>query len=251
MVDVSTKPWSFKKGIDGAPAGSSALARRVRDGRPSSARPSSAPAGRTPQFRIEMKPVEMDASITQLTLDVDGQIVRYAYGPQVPTTVTWPGPRLTNQVRLQLLAAAVRQFRHAVRGAVGAASAVRPRADPAGLLSRALPRRTERRRAPRDIRDQRRQRAESAAPARARAIQLPRQAMSDDLAIGWFGKLPVIGRFRLPATAALAAGWPRRLDAPRPGRIAGDDARRLEGSRLRRHPPGTVRFPRALPAATR
>jgi type VI secretion system protein ImpL len=102
LVDVSTKPWSFKKGIDGTPVGSSASlvsferAAVIRDA-------FFRAGGRTPQFRIEMKPLEMDASITQLTLDVDGQIVRYAYGPQVPTTVTWPGPRLTNQVRLQLL----------------------------------------------------------------------------------------------------------------------------------------------------
>lgn len=37
-----------------------------------------------------------------MTLDVDGQTVRYAQGPQAPSTVKWPGPRNSNQVRLQV-----------------------------------------------------------------------------------------------------------------------------------------------------
>jgi type VI secretion system protein ImpL len=101
IVDISTKPWSFRKGIDGSSAGTSGSL--VAFERAAVIREAFFRAGgRTPQFRVEIKPVEMDASITQLTLDVDGQIVRYAYGPQVPTTITWPGPRQTNQVRLQL-----------------------------------------------------------------------------------------------------------------------------------------------------
>jgi type VI secretion system protein ImpL len=101
MVDISTNPWSFKRSVDGAPAGgASALvafqrAQVIRDvffrG-----------GTRTPQVSFSIKPVEMDAAITQLSLDVDGQVLRYAHGPQLSQTMTWPGPRGSNQVRLQL-----------------------------------------------------------------------------------------------------------------------------------------------------
>ena len=32
---------------------------------------------------------EMDAALREFVLDVDGQIVRYAHGPQIPATVQW------------------------------------------------------------------------------------------------------------------------------------------------------------------
>ena len=40
--------------------------------------------------------------LLERTLDVDGQIVRYAHGPQIPTAVAWPGPRGTNVVRVMV-----------------------------------------------------------------------------------------------------------------------------------------------------
>jgi type VI secretion system protein ImpL len=100
-VDTSTKPWSFRRGIDGAPAGGSAslssfekaaVIREVffRGGT------------RTPQFRVDMKPVEMDASITTFALDVDGTPLSYLHGPQTPRSIVWPGPAGRNQVRVAL-----------------------------------------------------------------------------------------------------------------------------------------------------
>jgi type VI secretion system protein ImpL len=100
-VDTSTRPWSFRRGIDGAPAGASAslaafekaaVIREVffRGG------------GRTPQFRVDMKPVEMDASITTFALDADGTSLSYLHGPQTPRSIVWPGPGGRNQVRVAL-----------------------------------------------------------------------------------------------------------------------------------------------------
>jgi type VI secretion system protein ImpL len=57
---------------------------------------------RGPGLRIEMKPVEMDPGILQFSLDVDGQVLRYAHGPTVPQTIQWPGPRGSNQIRVQV-----------------------------------------------------------------------------------------------------------------------------------------------------
>ena len=56
--------------------------------------------GRAPGLRLDFKPVEMDATISNFTLDVDGQLVKYAHGPQIPATVQWPGPGGSAQVRL-------------------------------------------------------------------------------------------------------------------------------------------------------
>ncbi len=100
-VDTTTRPWSFRQ-IGDASIGdtSSALeefhrAQIIRDvfflG-----------GSRTPSMRIEFKPLEMDSSITQFLLDVDGQLVKYSHGPQVPMSVQWPGSRGSTQVRLQV-----------------------------------------------------------------------------------------------------------------------------------------------------
>lgn len=101
MVDMSTKPWSFKKGVDGTSMGGSAgllafqRAAVIRDvyfrG-----------GGQAPTLKLEMKPVEMDASIIQFTLDIDGQLFKYSHGPQIGMPITWPGSRGSQQVRVEL-----------------------------------------------------------------------------------------------------------------------------------------------------
>ncbi|MET0851600.1 MAG: type VI secretion system membrane subunit TssM, partial [Candidatus Rokuibacteriota bacterium] len=58
--------------------------------------------GNTPNISLEFKPVEMDAQISQFTLDVDGKVVRYAHGPQVPVRVQFPGPSGRSQVRVTI-----------------------------------------------------------------------------------------------------------------------------------------------------
>jgi type VI secretion system protein ImpL len=101
IVDTSTKPWSYRP-----------LGDARRGGTPASLRPFQQAqmirdvffrgGARTAGLQLEFKPVEMDASILQFLLDVDGQLVRYSHGPQVPAKVLWPGPSGKNQVRLAL-----------------------------------------------------------------------------------------------------------------------------------------------------
>ena len=104
-VDTSARPWSFRQGDDASTGDAS--------GAPSSALEEFHRAqiirdvfflggSRTPSMRIEFKPLEMDSSITQFLLDVDGQLVKYSHGPQVPMPVQWPGSRGSTQVRLQV-----------------------------------------------------------------------------------------------------------------------------------------------------
>jgi type VI secretion system protein ImpL len=101
LVDTSTHPWSFRPVADKPALTSAALAQferaaRIRDiffrgG-----------SGNGLSIRLDFKPMEMDADITQFILDVDGQLVKYAHGPVVPMTVQWPGPKGSNQVRVQI-----------------------------------------------------------------------------------------------------------------------------------------------------
>ncbi|SMC29538.1 type VI secretion system protein ImpL [Andreprevotia lacus DSM 23236] len=96
QVDTAARPWRFK-GENGARANFLAAFERaavIRDVYFSG-------GSRTPSVRVEIKPVQMDANISQIVLDIDGQIVRYAHGPQVGTQVQWPGTRGSNQIRVQ------------------------------------------------------------------------------------------------------------------------------------------------------
>ena len=98
-VDTSRKPWSFRP-VDGVPLGAdvgtlpqfqrAAVIRETFFG----------PGGGVVTTKLEFKPVEMDAALREITIDIDGQIVRYAHGPQIPAAVQWPGPRGTGVVRV-------------------------------------------------------------------------------------------------------------------------------------------------------
>ncbi|MBI3897475.1 MAG: type VI secretion system membrane subunit TssM [Gammaproteobacteria bacterium] len=100
LVDTSTKPWSYRHTGARSGGGTETLrqfqrAQTIRD-------VFFRNGGQTPAMRLEFKPIEMDASITQFLLDVDGQIVRYRHGPQVAQPVQWPGPRGSSQVRVEM-----------------------------------------------------------------------------------------------------------------------------------------------------
>lgn len=101
MVDISTSTWTFKQGVDGTPVGGSASlvafqrAATIRD-------VFFRAGGGTPSIRIEVKPLDMDATIAQMSLDVDGDLLRYQHGPQIPKSLTWPGTRGSGQIRLQV-----------------------------------------------------------------------------------------------------------------------------------------------------
>jgi type VI secretion system protein ImpL len=96
-VNTSTRPWRFRETMGDA-SGALPQFQRAQMIRDVFFHGVGAGAG----MRLELKPLMMDASISQWIIDIDGQIVKYSHGPQVPTMVQWPGPRGTNQVRLQL-----------------------------------------------------------------------------------------------------------------------------------------------------
>ena len=101
FVDTSTKPWSFRQHSGasmGSPAGALQQFQRAATLRDTFFRA----GGNAPGLRLDFRPLEMDATITQFILDVDGQLVKYAHGPQIPAQVQWPGPRGSTQVRVAL-----------------------------------------------------------------------------------------------------------------------------------------------------
>ena len=100
-VDTAARPsWRFKQ-VDGTALGTD-LGTLPQFQRASVIRETFFPAGNAVSIKLEFKPVDMDNELKSFILDVDGQLVRYAHGPQIPTQVTWPGPRGSSQVRLQI-----------------------------------------------------------------------------------------------------------------------------------------------------
>ncbi len=93
-VDTGQKPWRFK---DPAMGQSAALAefQRAQVIRDVFFRG----GGSMPSIQLEFKPVEMDASIQQFILDVDGKLVKYSHGPQIAVPVQFPGPGGRSMVR--------------------------------------------------------------------------------------------------------------------------------------------------------
>ncbi|WPG19197.1 type VI secretion system membrane subunit TssM [Kosakonia cowanii] len=101
-VDTTQATWRFMPGIDGKtlPGSEGVLvpfqqAQSIRDA-------FFANGSATPSFRTTVRTVRMDNTILNMTLDVDGQILRYSHGPQAVQIVSWPGTGGTNQVRMQL-----------------------------------------------------------------------------------------------------------------------------------------------------
>ncbi|WP_028105125.1 type VI secretion system membrane subunit TssM [Pseudoduganella violaceinigra] len=99
-VNTATRPWSFRPVGDASMGASSAAL--VQFQRAQVIRDVFFRSGPAVSMRLDLKPMMMDASITQFILDVDGQLVKYSHGPQVPAQIQWPGPRGSTQVRLQL-----------------------------------------------------------------------------------------------------------------------------------------------------
>lgn len=100
-VDTSTKPWKFRRQGDSSMGeGSAAL---IQFQRADEIRKVFFTGGsRTPSVRVDMKPIEMDPAILQFNLDADGQVLKYAHGPIVPTSIAWPGPKASGQIRIQI-----------------------------------------------------------------------------------------------------------------------------------------------------
>jgi type VI secretion system protein ImpL len=96
-VDTTTNPWTFHKVQEQSLGASGNL---VQFQRAAVIRDVFFSGGG--RLRLDLKPIEMDPPVTRFTLDVDGQRVTYAHGPQVPQSVQWPGPQGGVQTRMEI-----------------------------------------------------------------------------------------------------------------------------------------------------
>src|SRR5690606_21383941 len=100
-VDMSKTRWRFKSGVEGQESRSSAFLDAFQRASVIS-HVYFTGAGAPPSFGVTIRPVSMSPDITQLTLEVDGQLVRYAHGPIVGTQVRWPGTQGSERVRMEV-----------------------------------------------------------------------------------------------------------------------------------------------------
>ncbi len=93
-VDTTRRPWQPLQGVALAPAGLAALERARRIGS------ALFPAGPQPRVGFSLTPLDLDPAAASVSLDLDGQDLRYDHGPAVPKAFLWPGPGGTGIVRL-------------------------------------------------------------------------------------------------------------------------------------------------------
>jgi type VI secretion system protein ImpL len=58
--------------------------------------------GDTPSVRFEMRPIGMDATISQFSLSLAGKSISYSFGPQITEYMEWPGPDQNGEVRIEM-----------------------------------------------------------------------------------------------------------------------------------------------------
>lgn len=91
QIDFNGKRWTFKPDAKGHRHGDAQLLNAFQNAE--TIRNVYFPGNdRNPSIRFEITPLELDPEISQFTLNVDGQTLRYAHGPQLPTSMKWPGP---------------------------------------------------------------------------------------------------------------------------------------------------------------
>jgi type VI secretion system protein ImpL len=99
-AETNTSPWRWKPPRPGAPNLSSASIRQFE--RADQIRQAFfTEGGQRPVFQLDLRPVEMDDSISRLTLTVGDQSVEYFHGPIRFTTIRWPDANGSSSVRLQ------------------------------------------------------------------------------------------------------------------------------------------------------
>jgi len=99
LVNTGVSPWAYKPLPDGSkPAGGAAIADFQRAARIREAYFRS--GGKQPGFRVDLRVLEMDEGIAELSLDMDGQALKFAKGNTAAQTLTWPSPRVASQIKL-------------------------------------------------------------------------------------------------------------------------------------------------------
>ena len=96
-VDTGSRPWRYRGGE--ALAGEAVLRsfERAEDIR----RTFFAPDSPVPRLQFTLRPIEMDESLEEFSMDIDGQTLLYENGPRLVRSFTWPGPAGGQRVTLR------------------------------------------------------------------------------------------------------------------------------------------------------
>lgn len=93
QVDITSNPWRYKHSegsntpLPGPSLAPFQQAKRIREAF------FQEQGARKMSWSMDIKVVELDPTITDLIIDIDGQSQRYMHGPVRPLHITWPGPR--------------------------------------------------------------------------------------------------------------------------------------------------------------
>jgi type VI secretion system protein ImpL len=96
-VDTRSRPWRYRDGQGVADETVLRSFERIEDLR----RLFFAAGSPLPTLQFALRPIEMDVTLEEFLLDVDGQLLRYENGPSVLRTMTWPGPAASQRVTLR------------------------------------------------------------------------------------------------------------------------------------------------------
>jgi type VI secretion system protein ImpL len=101
LVDIGVTPWAYRPLPDGTrPPGGAALADFQRAARIREA--FFRGGGKAPAFKVDLRLLEMDPSVKELVIDVDGQAMKFMPGNTAAQTFTWPSARVASQIKLSM-----------------------------------------------------------------------------------------------------------------------------------------------------
>lgn len=97
-VVTSTKPWrgTARSGVELSPSAlrQFELAHSIKE--------TFFRGNDQPSVGFQLAPVRMDSTITQFSLTIDGQTMRYFHGPRVPQRFEWPNANGLGEVRIEM-----------------------------------------------------------------------------------------------------------------------------------------------------
>lgn len=99
LVDTGVTPWAYRPLTDGTqPPGGAALAdfQRAAKIREAFFRA----GGKQPGFKLDLRMLEMDPALKEITLEVDGTPLKFTAGVTAAQTFTWPSARIASQLKL-------------------------------------------------------------------------------------------------------------------------------------------------------
>ena len=91
LVDISRSPWTWRADASGVSVGPSQAMLRQFESARHIREMFFRPGGQESEVRFRLTPTELDADVTRLLLEIDGQNVEYRHGPERSVAATWPG----------------------------------------------------------------------------------------------------------------------------------------------------------------